>query len=283
MFYTQLPQRALLALSGEDSVSFLQGLVTANVARLAPGDMAYAALLSPQGKFLHDFFLLRRPDDILVDVARERLGDLQARLALYKLRAKVLIQAPEADQGVVVAWGGGPVPGMVADPRLEALGYRGIGDVAALMAQCAAQGGRQVDATAYDAYRIALAVPDGAIDLTPDKSLIMEWGFQHLGAIDFSKGCYIGQEVTARMRYRAQIRKSLYRVTAPDAEAPVGTPIMQTGAAVGEWRSHAAGIGIALLRIEAVEAAAGGGAPLTLQGAAVHAARPDWLLPQEGV
>jgi len=290
MYFTLLPQRALFAVSGADAETFLQGLISNDLRKLAPDQMMYAAMLSPQGKFLHDFFLTRRGDAILMDCDGARANDLVARLNLYKLRAQVTIE--KLSDSVTAAWeekspplaggnkGGNSIPSsppyppingganIFLDPRLEEMGYRIIGAVDNKTWQ-------QVDFMAYEKHRLALGVPDGAQDMIIDRSFLLELGFEELRGVDFNKGCYVGQEVTARSKFRGQVRKHIYQVQAGQELPPLGTPVMQDGAAVGELRSHAGNIGLAMLRIEAVEK----NAPLTADNVTIRAALPKWVRP----
>lgn len=284
MRFAHLPSRGLLALSGADAQAFLQGLISNDLNKLASGAAMYAAMLTPQGKFLHDFFLMRRGDALLLDGHRERLPDLLQRLQVYKLRAQVNITRLE-NEGVTAAWGKEGFRfqvsgfGAVADPRLPQLGHRLYGDAKAIAAWCAAQGWQETGEAEYDAMRLALGVPDGARDMIVDKSFLLELGFEDLHGVDFNKGCYVGQEVTARSKFRGQVRKHLYRVAAETELPAPGTPVMQGEAAVGELRSHAGAQGLAILRIEAVEKAAKEDAPLVAGGVRLTASLPGWARP----
>lgn len=261
-----LSDRAVLEVTGPDAASFLQGLVTNDVTKVSPAGPVWAALLSPQGKYLFDFLVFARPegDGFLLDAEAERADMLAKRLSMYRLRAKVEI-APRSDLSVYAAWGEGPAPeGAVADPRLPALGHRWI-----------AEGGLAATATAadYDAHRLALGVPNGSRDIGIDKMLWLETNAAELNGVDFRKGCYVGQENTARMYHRSKVRKRLMPVR---LSAPVGEDItLRTpdGKDAGELRSHANGRGIAFLRMEYVEA----NAPLTLGGAPAEVVWPEWL------
>lgn len=244
-------ERAVLRLSGPDTRSFLQGLVTNDVRRLADGPV-YAALLTPQGKYLFDFFLVADGEEaVLVDVAADRAGALAQRLGLYRLRAKVAIEAAD----LVVVVGTGPVPpGAAADPRHEGLGWRAVvADPAPLVAGRAA-----LDPAAQDALRVALAVPESGADLRPDDSYILEMGFERLHGVDFRKGCYVGQEVTARMKHKAELRKGLARVRLGGAAPPPGTEITRDGRAVGTLLSAAGDHALAYLRFDRTEGAPAG-------------------------
>lgn len=221
--------RKIFTISGADRVDFLQGLVTNDVAQ---GGLIYTALLTPQGKYLADFFLLVREDDILLDVSAEIAEAVVQRLNMYKLRADVQI-AP-SDLTVSNGLGEGPA-GAFADPRHVALGWRHYGT------------GPHVT-TDLTALRVAHCIPETGIELTPD-TYILEAGFERLKGVDFKKGCYVGQEVTARMKHKTELRKGLATVRIEGA-APVGTEITRDGKTVGTLYSQADGHAIAYLRFD---------------------------------
>ncbi len=279
MHYALLPQRALMSLFGEDTVPFLQGLVSNDVTKLKEGAAMYAALLSPQGKFLHDFFLYKRGEAILLDIDKARLPDLVQRLKMYKLRSKVAIEVLPESEGVVAVWGiPSPLRGeeLFADPRLPELGCRIVGDRAKIKTFCEEKKWQAVASDAYDRMRLELGVPDGARDMIIDRSFLLEFGFEDLHGVDFNKGCYVGQEVTARSKFRAQLRKSLYQVKSDGAELPPpGTRVTAGGTEIGELRSHSGDTGLAILRIEEVGKAT---APLMAAGVTIaSAAIPNWI------
>ena len=223
--------RRILKLTGSEAESFLQGLVTNDLKRLDDG-LVYAALLTPQGKYIADFFLLRQGDAVLLDVDASLADTLMQRLTLYKLRADVQI----AETDFRVRRGTGPAPeGALADPRHPDLGWRLYGD----------EGGD--DGTDFDAIRVAHCIPETGIELTPE-TFILEAGFERLGGVDFRKGCYVGQEVAARMKHKTELRKGLVRV-AVTGRAPVGTAIATAeGKPAGTLYTQADGQGIAYLR-----------------------------------
>jgi folate-binding protein YgfZ len=267
-----LPDRALLRISGPDAAGFLNPLVSSDVAPV--GKAAYAALLTPQGKFLHDFLIYTQsPETLLVDVVAERRADLKRRLTLYRLRAKVELTELEGWQGYAL-FGSGQTPQLsdgavlFTDPRLPALGWRLWlpADVAPPLTITSAE--------AYEAHRIALGVPDGARDIEVDKGLLLENHFEALNGVDFKKGCYIGQELTARTKYRGLLKKQLYRVEAAQPLPAPGTPITANGQEVGQLRSSSGSIGLALLRLDAVSSQ-----ELDAAGVALTAARPDYAGP----
>ena len=249
---TDTTDRTVLRLTGEEAAQFLQGLITNDMGR-AKGALLYAALLTPQGKYLADFFVLDRGGDILIDVATPLAQGLAQRLAMYKLRAKVAIEATD----LKVARGTGPAPeGALPDPRDPALGWRAYG----------AAGGD--DGTDWTALRVARAIPETGVELIPNDSYILEAGFERLNGVDFRKGCYVGQEVTARMKHKTELRKGLVTVGVAGA-APVGTEITAEGKAVGTLYSQAGGKGIAYLRLDrAVPEMQAGPARVVWQGPA---------------
>jgi tRNA-modifying protein YgfZ len=235
--------RAVLEIGGEDARSFLQGLITSDIARLDEGGMIYAALLTPQGKYLFDFFV-RAPDgSFLIDVKADRAPALAQRLGLYRLRARVSI-AP-TDLAVVLGQGEVP-PGALPDPRAAELGWRAcVADPRGFM-----EGMDPLDPAALDALRVALVVPETGVELVPDESYILEMGFERLGGVDFRKGCYVGQEVTARMKHKTELKKGLARVRIEGPAPPAGTPVMAGDKPAGTLWSVAGDEGLAHLRFE---------------------------------
>jgi folate-binding protein YgfZ len=292
-FYAALPARGVIEITGEDRVEFLQGLVSNDVTKVAADRAIYAALLTAQGRYLFDFFIIALGDALYLDAEASRLAELQRRLTLYKLRAKVALSDASARFVIAVAWGDSTAPALglagesgaakefaggiaYIDPRLNALGARfmlprensGALQQAGFVAS---------DADSYDRHRLALGVPDGTRDLTPEKALLMESGFDELNGIDWQKGCYMGQELTARMKYRALVKKRLLPVAIEGGDVAPGTEITQDGSEAGEMLSTRDGRGLALLRLEAVEAAQNNGADLKAGAAIIKPERPGWL------
>ncbi|PZO66734.1 MAG: folate-binding protein YgfZ [Paracoccus denitrificans] len=224
--------RSILRVSGPDKEAFLQGLVTNDVAR-AP---VWAALLTPQGKYLVDFLIVPDGDDLLVDVDARLADDLLRRLTMYKLRSKV--EVTMTDWGV--SRGTGPAPdGAVTDPRDPALGWRLYG-----------HGAGADDATDWDAIRVDRVIPETLVELIPNDTFILENGFERLNGVDFRKGCYVGQEVTARMKHKTELRKGLRQVGI-DGDAPPGTPIlMQDGREAGVLFTRSGDRALAYLRLD---------------------------------
>ncbi|PKP72677.1 MAG: folate-binding protein YgfZ [Alphaproteobacteria bacterium HGW-Alphaproteobacteria-6] len=226
--------RRVLRIAGKDREDFLQGLVTNDLAGLRHG-LVHAALLSPQGKYLADFLLVPEGEAILVDVKDSLAEALMARLALYRLRAAVDF----APTDIAVSRGLGPVPpGAFADPRHPALGWRRYGPP---------EGGTpEID---WDAIRVAHCIPESGIELIPDESYILEAGFERLNGVDFRKGCYVGQEVTARMKHKTELRKGLVTVRIEGPAGP-GSTITAEGKPAGMLFTRSGDRAIAHLRLD---------------------------------
>ncbi len=265
-----LPGRGVIAVTGADRVAFLQGLVSNDVAQAAPGRAVWAALLTPQGKFLADFFILAEDDGLLLDAERTQIPMLLQRLGRFRLRAAVSLAARD-DLAVFAAWDGPPPPlpaGTIAapDPRLPEAGWR-------LLSPAPLPADAGFDA--WDRHRLALGLPDGTRDLETEKTVLLEAGFDELGGVSWTKGCYMGQELTARTRYRGLVKRRLVPVAiAGDPPAP-GTAVLRqdgaTPAEVGTLRSARDGLGLALLRLDAVHA------PLTCGPARITPRIPAWM------
>jgi folate-binding protein YgfZ len=290
-FYLILEDRGLLSVSGDDRATFLQGLISNDITKVAADRAIYASLLTAQGRFLHDFFITEQDGAYVIDAEAARLDDLRRRLMLYRLRSRVtispldgLVVAATFGDGALDALGLGEEPGRAApaagglayvDPRLTGLGARLILPRERLEALAAA-GFQAGERTAYDRLRLSLGVPDGSRDLPVEKALLLENGFDELNGVDWKKGCYVGQEVTARIKYRALVRKRLLPVRIEGPPPEPGTPVVLDGEEAGEMRSAAAGWGLALLRLEIVEKAEREGRPLSAGSASVTPLRPPW-------
>lgn len=227
--------RIVLEIGGADRRDFLQGLVSNDIGRLDDG-LVYAALLTPQGKYLADFFLCNGGDVILLDVSETLAGDLVKRLRMYKLRADVTI----AESKLAPFRGLGEMPADAkADPRHADLGWRRYGTEDGAPAQ--------VD---WDALRVALGVPETGIELAPGETYPLEAGFERLNGVDFRKGCYVGQEVTARMKHKTSLRKGIVRVSVEGAPPPPGTEILAGDKPAGALYTTSNGQGLAFLRFD---------------------------------
>jgi tRNA-modifying protein YgfZ len=237
--------RTVLRVSGPEAHDFLQGLVTNDIRGLERGAV-YAALLTPQGKYLFDFFLVPDGDAILLDVKADRAAPLAQRLGMYKLRARVEITPTEL---AVLIGNGAPPAGAFEDPRDEALGWRLYTPDPAHAAAALVH----LDRAKWEALRIARGVPETGIELVPDETYILEAGFERLHGLDFRKGCYVGQEVTARMKHKTELRKGLVPVRVEGEAPPPGTEISADGRPAGTLFSVADGIGLAHLRFDRAE------------------------------
>ena len=271
-----LDDRAVLAISGPQARDFLQGLVTNDVVNgLAPGTGLYTGLLSPQGKILFDFLMTEGDGALLLDVARASRDALLKKLNMYKLRTKVEIE-PREQLGVYVALKGHPDNRVVpyaeravsfADPRLAALGLRSIGARAEMPANLAGP-------RLYHQHRLTLGVPE-AEDFGYEKIFALDAGLQELNGVSFTKGCYVGQELTSRMKHRATSRKRILTVTA-DALLPASGPVTIGGGEIGELISSHGNTAFALIRLDRLEALRDSGTVAAAQiPVALH--KPAWL------
>lgn len=251
-----LTDRAVISLSGPEARTFLQGLITNDVTEVSAEHPVYAALLTPQGKILFDFLISEAAGALLIDCRKAARDALIKRLSMYKLRAKVEI-AVRDDLAVA--------PEGPADPRLPALGGRSI---------VPAGDGQSADAD-YLARRLELGVPEGE-DFGSDRMFAMVAGLDELNGISFAKGCYVGQELTARMKHRGKDRKRLLPIAAADANPlPAKDTVVASGTAeLGTITSTYGGRGFALLRLDRLETATG---PLQAGGVNVTVVKPDWL------
>ncbi len=230
-------ERHIWKITGQDALAFLQGLVSNDLRPLetSPG-IVWAALLTPQGKYLADFFVVHLPGgQLLIDVAASLAADTLRRLTLYRLRADVQIQP----SSLIVRRGiGQPPEAALPDPRHPALGWRIYGSDL----------GPETPVD-WDAIRVRHVIPESGIELVPDDSYLLEAGFERLHGVDFRKGCYVGQEVTARMKHKTELRKGLVRVTI-EGSAPVGTEILADGRPAGTLFTQSGGHAIAYLRFD---------------------------------
>lgn len=263
-----LPERAVLEVAGEDRVAFLQGLVSNDVAQAAPGRAVWAAFLTPQGKWLADFFIFAESERLLLDCERGHAAMLLQRLSRFRLRARVALREAPEGFAVHVGWGGAPPPeGIPAapDPRLPEAGWRALAPAPLPEADAGAE--------AWDLHRLRLGLPDGSRDLEAEQTVLLEAGFDELQGISWTKGCYMGQELTARTKYRGLLKRRLVPVAVAGPLPARGTPVASEGAEVGQMRSGRDGRGLALLRLEALD-----GRPLRCGDAALTAEIPSWMV-----
>jgi len=289
--YNVANDRGIVAVSGNDRFSFLQGLVTNDVRSVGAERVVYAALLTPQGKYLHDFFVAAIGDSLYLDCEAARRDDLRRRLSTYRLRAKVTLVDATADFAVAIIHGSGVAsrlglpdgPGsarpweggiVYVDPRLADVGIRAILPRATIAETLDRLGLARAGPHEFDMLRLALGVPDGSRDLPVEKAILLENGFDELHGIDWEKGCYMGQELTARTKYRGLVRKRLLPVSIDGPVPAAGSPIMLGDREAGEMRSGAEGRGLALLRLETLEGLQAGA--LTCGGSRLTPHKPAW-------
>ncbi|MBE9555347.1 MAG: folate-binding protein YgfZ [Proteobacteria bacterium] len=288
--YAILPDRGLITVGGADRRDFLQGLVSNDVTRASAECAIWAAFLTPQGKYLHDFFMVEIGEALHLDCeGGDRLMDFGKRLSKYKLRSLIdLGVAP--DMAVVALWGEGAATALglaqeagvgramdagvvYMDPRLTAAGARAILPTARVAEILEPLGFAAATPEDYDHVRVSLGLPDGTKDMVVEKTILLEANFDALNGVDWEKGCYMGQELTARTKYRGLVKKRLMPVTIEGTAPPAGTPLMLDGKEAGEMRSSRAGLGIALIRLDRIE---GGGLELEAEGATVTLCDTVW-------
>lgn len=195
-----LQDRTLIEITGDDRKKFLQGLITNDVNKASTENLIYAVMLSAQGRFLYDFFIFEKDEKLILDCFAPRRDEILQKLSFYKLRSKVVIQKNDELQ-VSQNFSNSGFP----DPRHPSLGHRSYTNTQS----------EQSD-DSYHLARILNKIPESEHDLTYEKSFILEFGFDNLNAIDYQKGCYIGQELTARTHYLGQIRKKIFHIKIAD-------------------------------------------------------------------
>lgn len=290
--YVILQERGLITVGGADRTDFLQGLISNDIKRVGPDRAIWAALLTPQGKYLHDFFITEMDGRFLLDCEAERLMDLGQRLSRYKLRAEIDLGMSETEvvaaiygEGAETHFGLPAEPGAAApfgggvsyvDPRLAEMGIRAVlpkEDAAASLQAVGLDAGAR---DSYDTHRLALGLPDGSRDMVVEKSILLESNFDELHGVDWDKGCFMGQELTARTKYRGLVKKRLVPVAIKGAAPAPGTLIMYDGKEAGEMRSACDDIGMALMRLEYLERVLAGEGRFEAAGSAITPRKPDW-------
>jgi tRNA-modifying protein YgfZ len=292
--YVLLAERGVLAVRGADATPFLQGLVSSDLNRITAGQAGYGALLTPQGKFLFDFIMVRAGEELLLDTERPRLAQLLQRLTMYRLRSKVELEDVSGRFAVAAVLGESAAsrldlpdrPGAcrpfgagvaLVDPRLIRLGVRVLLPPDEISGALEELGLARLDPEAYEQARLALGVPDGSRDLVVERSTLLESGFEELHGVDFAKGCFVGQELTARMHYRGLVRKRLLPVVLKGPRPEPGTIIRLGKREAGEMRSSIDGRGLALLRLDRIAEAEQMGVPLHAGATEIAPAKPDWI------
>lgn len=296
--FTVLEMRGLLVVSGADAGAFLQNLISNDIDRVSPNRTIYGTLLTPQGKFLHDFFVAAHPAGdgaYLLDAEAGRIDDLERRFGMYRLRADVVLERATPDWAVSAAFGHEAAPALglepeagtaapraggvtFVDPRLAALGARAIGPASTITRLLEESGFVRTGSGVYDELRLSHGIPDGSRDILVERSFPLECNLDDLNAIDYEKGCYVGQELTARTHYRAKIRKRLFPIRSERALPATGTAITLNDKNVGEMRSSAGRRGLALLRIESLKSAREQGLSLTAGETEITPDVPAWMV-----
>ena len=254
--YTHLKHRGVLSLKGKDRYDFLQGLITNDVHRLEDGGILFTAFLSPQGRFWHDFFVIEKEGALYLTPEKERMDDLLSKLNMYKLRSDVTIQDESNVLHLMAAFGGTEKlpPIWLQDPRMEEMGY------VTLSKEPSPSTNSLIE---YDHHRMALGIADGSRDLVVDKAVILEHNYNELQALDWHKGCYLGQELMSRTFHRGLVRKHLVPVHSEGNPPPFGTELFLEGTKVGIMKSSNGDVGLALLNIELAQKALDENTPLT--------------------
>lgn len=289
-YCVELKGRGLLAVTGADRVGFLQGLVSNDVERVAPDQAVYAGFLTPQGKFLFDLTMLADGERLLLDCEAGRLADFQKRLGIFKLRSNIELTDVSDRFRVFAVYGdaalstlklpalagaAAPHAGGIAlvDPRLPALGARLVLPATVDPDTLGLAPGSLQD---YESRRIGLGVPDGSRDMRIDKTVLLEAGFDELNGVDWNKGCYMGQELTARTKYRGLVKRRLMPVTIDGPLPEPGTPVTLGGRDAGEIRSGLGDTAIAMIRLNMLEESASGKGALIAGDVEVVPSKPDW-------
>jgi tRNA-modifying protein YgfZ len=278
-----LPDRGVVKVAGDDARKFLNGLITSDIGKVDPAHAAFAALLTPQGKIICDFILAEAEaadgGGFFLDCPRALAPTLVQRLNFYKLRAKVIVEDLSDILGVIALWEGAATSeyGLCyVDPRLPELGRRCMLPPHLVNEAAADLGAGLVDASSYEAHRIALAIPRGGLDFIYGDAFPHETDMDQLGGIDFSKGCFVGQEVVSRIEHRGTARTRTVAVSFADFAPEAGTPVSAGQKSVGTLGSSAQGRGLALLRLDRVADALAAGERLTAGGVELRAAKPRW-------
>ena len=286
-----LEHRGVLAVEGPDARAFLQGVISNDVEKATADRAIWSAFLTPQGKFLHEFFMLEHDGRLLLDCESERRADLMKRLKMYKLRSQAEVADESDPLSVHALWGEEALSrlgldekpgaarefegGMIyTDPRLAALGARAILPRERAGPALAELGFREAALADYDRHRIPLGAPDGSRDLEVEKATLLEAGFDELNGVDWQKGCYMGQELTARTKYRGLVKRRLVPVEIDGPAPAAGTPILADGKEAGTLRSVTDGIGLATLRLEQIESPE---AALSAGEARLTPRKPGWV------
>lgn len=278
-----LDDRGVVSVAGPDAGKLLQGVITNDMGLLEQQTAIHAGLLSPQGKILFDFFVVKAGEGYLLELALDKVGELVKRLTMYKLRANAAIADVSGDYTVTAIWGAGNVsdPGegsvRFADPRLGALGWRDLRLHPEHLKGQRAVMGRREPYQQYHAHRIALGVPEGGKDYAFGDTFPHEALFDKLDGVSFAKGCYVGQEVVSRMEHRGTARKRVVPVVADGPLPASGTEVRAGDQLIGVVGSTDGARGLALLRLDRAEEMKSQGHGLLAGELAVRIELPEWL------
>ncbi len=278
-----LPDRGVVKVVGDDARQFLNGLLTADIGQVSPGSPRFAALLTPQGKIVVDCIVVEAPvqdgGGYFLDCPRALAADFVAKLNFYKLRAKVMAESLSEVLGVLAVWDGGGDSeyGLsYSDPRLPALGKRIMLPPHLAKEAAADLGAELTDAKTYEAHRIALGVPRGGVDFIYGDAFPHETDMDQLNGVDFTKGCYVGQEVVSRIEHRGSARKRIVPVSTEAFAPDAGMPVTADGKQIGTMGSAAGPKGLAMLRLDYVAEDEQKGTPLIAGGVTLRAEKPSW-------
>lgn len=263
--FTQL-ERSFLQITGPDRFSFLQGLITQDMSFLSPTQSVYSLLLTPQGRFLYDFFLIpvdSSNSSLFIDIDSSCAPSFLNRLNLYKLHSDVKIELRE-DISLCVFWETPEPLGhttflkeMISyqDPRLQELGGRLLSFASPNVGRSflLENGFQETSFEAYATHLLKWGVPTSPLDLIPEKSIPLECGMQDLHALNWGKGCYLGQELTARTRYQGLVRKQLIPGVLSEEKVPLNARLTFEGQEGGVTRSSQNGYGLALLKLDILQ------------------------------
>ena len=278
-----LPDRGVVKVAGEPARGLLNGLLTADVAKVTPEAACFAALLTPQGKIVADGIVAEAPAEdgggFFIDCPRALATTLVSKLNFYKLRAAVICEDLSTVLGVLAVWGADADTdyGLVyRDPRLPALGARVMLPPHLAKDAAADLGAELVDAAEYEAHRIALGVPRGGLDFMYGDAFPHETDMDQLHGVDFGKGCYVGQEVVSRMEHRGTARTRVVPVAYEGYAPDPGAPVTAADKPIGTFGSRSEGRALALIRLDRAADALAAGSPLTAGAATLRLVKPDW-------
>jgi folate-binding protein YgfZ len=283
MLAALLPDRGVVKVDGAEARTFLNGLITSDMAKVAPDRAAFAALLTPQGKIIADFIVAQaEPSEgggFFLDCPRALVLTLMERLNFYKLRAKVIVEDLSGILSVLAIWNGygsSEYGLLYGDPRLPELGLRMMLPPHLATAAAKDLGAELVDAAEYEAHRIALAVPRGGLDFVYGDAFPHETDMDQLYGVDFEKGCFVGQEVVSRIEHRGTARNRILGLRYDGFAPEPGVPVQAHEKTLGTFGSAARGHGLAMLRLDRVAEALASGERLTAGGIALEVSKPAW-------